>query len=479
MITLTNSQHWLIDRAKQTPNIISISSYSEDFTFEQFLDLSFITAQYLVEHKIKKGENVCILSEHSYRFWIVVNALWLIGAVPVLLNSRNKPEETKWQLNKVDSNKLINLSNQIFEYDEINNITLDDCDFKIKNQLNKKLHYTKFLLHNSAIILFTSGSTGKPKAVVHTFNSLFESVRAADQSFNLSGKDNWLASLPLYHIGGFMILVRSLLTGGKLTFPKSVKHNDTIEAIYRFNPTHFSCVITTLKRILDDKVKPNHNLQLVLLGGGPISNDIYEQALQNGFPIVKVYGSSETCSMICALKPEVAKTKLGSSGKVLSDQIKLVEFNGEILVSSPTLFTEYYNDDEITKSKIRDNFYRTGDFGSIDNEGFLFIDSRREDIIISGGENISSNEIETALKQIGNIHDCFVFSLNDVVWGQIVCAAVVSTNFSEEELKSVLTRNLASYKIPKKFFFVKGIPRNEMGKVKRQELIESLNLDAV
>lgn len=474
-----NLQHWLIEKASHFPKKIAIQTIFQSFTFQQLAEAALSAEKHLTEHGIKRDDNVCVLSEHDFRFWIIVNALWLIGAVPVPLNIKNTEADIEWQLKKVDSKYLIDLRQCKSSYGNNYCITFDNFDFFNTNQIEISNSQYYFSQSNSALILFTSGSTGKPKAVLHTFESLYESVTAVSSSFGLNGNDVWLASLPLYHIGGFMILVRSLITECIVDFPKSLKQNDIIECINKTNPTHISFVSTTFIRILESGHKPNKNLKYAFLGGGPLSNKLCLNAINKGFPLVKVYGSTETCSMVCALKPEEFNKKPDSVGRVLNEKIKIIVSNGEIFVSSPTLFKEYYKDEEITNLKICNNLYQTGDLGVLDDEGFLYIESRREDIIITGGENVSIKEIETTINSLPKVSDSYVFGLKDETWGQIICAAIVTTDYSDETLKSVLLNKLASYKIPKKIYFVKEIPRNEMGKIMRSELIQLLKPDEV
>ena len=287
-----------------------------------------------------------------------------------------------------------------------------------------------------------------------------------------------------------MILVRSLLTSCGVAFPENLKHESIIDASNQFNPTHVSMVSTTVKRILDDDTEPNSKLKYVFLGGGPLSSEICSKSFDAGYPIAKVYGSTETCSMVAALKSTDLYIRPNSAGFALTNEIKInIEDEdenaedtnsstiGEVLISSPTLFKEYYNDELFTNSKIANGFYHTGDYGWLDEEGYLYIESRREDIIITGGENVSAKEVEEALLSLPEVEDNFVFGIKDETWGQIVCAAIVCENLSESEIKSRLKEKLSGFKIPKKFFLVKEIPRNEMGKVKRAELLQLLNLD--
>ena len=497
MIKLTNMEHWLIEQARLSPNQIAIYTSEQRINYDKLLEQSLATAEYLSSLGIKDGDNVGILSDHNYKFWIIVNALWLLGAVPVPLNTRNTIEEISWQLKKVDAEFLITMNKETWKYESVQNISLDDFNFLENNFKPNSIGHSTFGVYppvrrtlHSSLIMFTSGSTGKLKAVVHTFKSLYESVKAMDSFFSLSPNDLWLSSLPLYHIGGFMILVRSLLSGCGVIFPNHLKHEAVIDAMAEFNPTHVSMVSPTVKRIIDEDTEPNTNLKYVFLGGGPLSPEICSKAIDAGYPIVKVYGSTETCSMVAALNSSDLYIRSESVGFALTNEIKInikdddenaEDTNdstiGEVLISSPTLFKEYYNDQQSTQTKIVDGFYHTGDYGCLDDEGYLYIESRREDIIITGGENVSAKEVEEALLSFPGIQENFVFGMEDEKWGQIVCAAIVCENLSESEIKSQLKEKLAGFKIPKKFFFVEEIPRNEMGKIKRAELLRRLNLD--
>ena len=489
MIALTNTEHWLVEQARLSPNRTAIYTSDEKINYSNLLEQSFAAAGYLSSVGIKDGDNVCILSDHRYQFWILVNALWFLGAVPVPLNSRNTKEEIDWQIKHVEAKHLIILSTPL-EVKNVNRIMLENFDFQTNSITEANILHSSFYTPHSSLILFTSGSTGKPKAVVHTFKSLYESVKAMDSSFSLSSNNLWLASLPLYHIGGFMILVRSLLAGCGVAFPDNLKHESIIEVSNYFNPTHVSFVSTTIKKFIEDDTEPNTNLKHVFLGGGPLSPEICSQAVDAGFPIVKVYGSTETCSMVAALKSTDIYIRPNSVGFALSREIKIIikdeveskgqsrySSGGNLLISSPTLFKKYYNDESSTNSKIVDGFYHTGDYGWLDKEGYLYIESRREDIIITGGENVSAKDVEEALLSLHEVEDNFVFGIKDEKWGQIVCVAIVCEKLSQNEIKSRLKEKLAGFKIPKKIFFVENIPRNEMGKVKRAELLQLLNLD--
>jgi len=478
MINISNTEHWLKEISSKCHNKIAFITNNHTFTFEQFAVNAVSAADFLKTNGVSEGENVCLLGKHDYKFWILVNALWFIGAVPVPLNSRHTEKEIEWQMQKVNSKFLINTADNK-SYSSTFNIFYGDFGNTNPIRNLNTFHSVMFNESRSALILFTSGTTGKPKAVVHTFRNMLESVKAVDNCFHLNKQDIWLASLPLYHIGGFMILVRSLVSESRLAFPISLKYESLVEGLEYFNPTHISLVTTILNQLLENGIKPNKNLKYLFLGGGPLSKSTCSQAMHAGFPIVKVYGTSETCSMVCALKPEEFFIKPDSAGRPLADSIVISKAKKEIIISSPTLFKEYFDDNDKSKQRKVNDIYNTGDLGWLDDDGYLYIESRREDIVITGGENVSIKEVEEAIYSLHKVDDCFVFGIADKKWGQLLCAAITAKNIKEEQLRTELKTILASYKIPKMFFFVNEIPRNEMGKVKKNDLLNLLKIDEV
>ncbi|PKL83879.1 MAG: o-succinylbenzoate--CoA ligase [Ignavibacteriae bacterium HGW-Ignavibacteriae-3] len=488
MIFLNSKTHWLSEQTSRQPDKTAFITSERTVSYREFYMECSAATDFLFDLGIRNTEKVGLLYGHNYNFFAVVNALWFIGAVPVPLNTRLLTEELKKQIDLADIKFLLidaNLTEQFSHLNFENKIYFPSKSSRKTYDKNTQILNSTLLCDclsggevlNCSLIMFTSGSTGNSKAVVHTFESLFESVKALDSCFGLSNEDVWLASLPLYHIGGFMIPVRALIAGSAVAFPDSPSHEDIKSGIKKFIPSHISLVPTTLFRLLNENVSPDANLKYAFLGGGPSDKKLISDAVSMNWPIIKVYGSTETCSMITALLPGESKEKLDSSGKVLSDVKITVQETDEILVASKTLFKEYYNDPLSTRSVFKDGWYRTGDIGRIDTDGYLFLDSRREDVIISGGENVSSGEVENVLKSHPSISDAFVFSLDDKTWGQIVCSVLVTDNFNEAEISDFLRTKLAGYKIPKRFFLLKKIPRNELGKVSRQTILKELSLD--
>lgn len=484
MITISNKHHWLIEQSKSESQLSAIITYSEKIDYKQYFEKSFQYFCRLFDLGVKKGDRVGILLNNSKEFLFLINAVWFCGATSVPLNIRLTENELIQQIKNIGisfliiDDKLCNftteISGKIVFLSELNQLISNPKNYLIED----------FDINRDAIIMFTSGSTGKSKAVVHTFNSIYESAAALDEFIDLNVDDIWLASLPFYHIGGFMIFCRSLISKSKIAIPDSLKYDNIKKAIQKFEPTHISFVSTTLYRLTEEKFKPKKNIKYVFLGGGPLDTSLCDNAIKNGWNIVKVYGSTETCSMISALKSKDYILKPESAGKPLKNvEIKIIGNNGEFLkanvkgeiaVKSKTLFKEYINSE--SKGRFIDEYFLTGDYGWLDEDGYLYVNSRREDIIITGGENVSIKEVENAVKQLKEIKDVFVFPEMDKEWGQSISAAVVlNEEISLSEIKAKLVSYIASYKIPKQFYFVNEIPRTEFGKIDKEKLIRLIN----
>ena len=451
-----------------------------------FSELSGIvckTAQYYFQNGILPKSKVAILGYNSIEYVITIYALWKLAAIPVPINTRLKESEIKSIFKSSQCSNII-VDNSF--KNSLSNLPSIDMTFK-----NKGLEYkvnTNTQENETAVIIHTSGSSGVPKGVETSNYNLYQSFLALSQTFNFSNDDVFLASLPFYHIGGFSIINRALLSGGVLVIPKSLKQNDIVYSMKEHNASIVSLVPTMLKRIIEEGIKPNKNLRCLFLGGGASSNDLIYSALNNNWPIVKVYGSSETTAMITACWGAKLRETPNSAGKpfsgitikILDDSFNEVENGivGEIAVKSKTIAKGYLNLPELWNKKKFNDFYLTGDYGYLDKEGKLFVVARRTDLIVSGGENIDPREIESILNTHPKIIETFVFPIEDSEWGEIPVAIVVLNEakcLSQKNIIDFLKPKIASYKLPRKIIFTNKIPKTELGKVNFNEVNELFN----
>ncbi|MCF8420202.1 MAG: acyl--CoA ligase [Melioribacteraceae bacterium] len=485
MNKINTNNFWLHEQSEKNPNAIALMQNDTVITFSELYKITYELANFLDSKYDAANKRIGILSSNDIEEVFLIYALWQIKSVPVLISPKLSDVEINEMISSVGIrdiflNKNLRYKNQL---ENIPNkftfpVNIENHDFDHVNNFS-------FSINDPSLIVFTSGTTDKPKAIEYTFFTLMESARNVNSLLNSDGGNKWLWSLPGYHIGGSSIYIRALLNGDAVCIPESIKPNHIAEALDKFDPSYLSLVPTMLKRLREIKLSPNKNLKAAFIGGGPCEDELLLNALNAGWQIYKVYGSSETASMITVLKPEVLKSKINSAGipfpnisisiRDKHDISLLANEIGEVCVQSDYIVNEYLNDANHTKEKFGDGFYHTGDFGYLDEDGFLYIINRREDMVVSGGENISISEVSRAISKIRTVSDFFLFGIEDKNWGQILCAAVKPVKgafINEDMLRSELKNSIASYKIPKKFIFIDKIPRNELGKVKRKEIIK-------
>ena len=454
------------ERADLTAIIKSDESISYKDLFTQAKQIAFV----LSNKGIKKDNYIPLLIEDNFLFIKTVIALWFLGSIPVPLNTKLLDDEINLILDDHDFKFLVSDKKSSFNHHKKE---LEIIDFnKITISNDETQTFSIPTLVQEAVVIFTSGSTGRAKGVVHTFSSLINSIENGNEILNHKESDRWLASLPFYHIGGFQIICRSLYYGCSIIVPESLQTKQLADAILNYKPTHLSLVSTQLERLINQKVKPCKELQVSLIGGGFVDDELMFEADELGWKPNRVYGSSETASMVTAISANEIKDKPQSVGKPFKNVEIKISDDSEILIKSNSLFKRYLGDEKETASKLKDEFFHTGDLGFVDDDGYLFIEARRNDLIVSGGENVNPIEVEKALIQIPFIKDACVFPKQDKTWGQIVAAAIVIAESSVEEktIKEMLKQKLAGYKIPKQFFFVDQLPRTSLGKLERNKI---------
>ncbi len=454
------------EKADLTAIINSNNSISYKDIYTQSKQIAFT----LLNKRIAKENYIPLLIEDKFLFIKTVIALWFLDAIPVPLNTKLLDDEINSILDDhnfkflvTDKKSSFNLSKNELEIIDFNKITSENDETQT---------FSIPTWEKEAVVIFTSGSTGRPKGVVHTFSSLIKSIENGNQILMHQEKDRWLASLPFYHIGGFQILCRSLFYGCTIVLPESLKTDELVSAIINLNPTHLSLVSTQLEQLIQQDIKPYDSLKISLIGGGFIDDELMIEADKLGWKPYRVYGSSETASMVTAISANEIKVKPQSVGKVLDNAVVNISDDSEILVKSKSLFKKYLDDEKETSSKLIKNFYHTGDLGFIDDDGYLFIEARRTDLIVTGGENVNPIEVEKTILMIKGIKEVCVFPKPNKTWGQIVACAIVKEDESINEImiKENLKKIIAGYKIPKEFIFTNELPRTSLGKLEREKI---------
>ncbi|MEH7181355.1 o-succinylbenzoate--CoA ligase [Neobacillus vireti] len=481
--------NFLEKRAFLTPERTAIFFNEETVSFKELYDRSYQTAGRLQKLGIQNGQYVGVLLKNHVDTVVILFALQLLGVKAVILNIRLTTTELSWQLNDSKAASLI-MEDEFLEIKREVEIPVITKDQLFVTTPEIPVIQKEINLADVCTIMYTSGTTGNPKGVLQTYGNHWWSAAGSALNLGYNESDRWLCSVPLFHISGFSILMRSVIYGMPVILHESFEAEKTINDIKSKQATIMSVVGTMLFRIvntLKDPQLPNH-FRCFLLGGGPAPLPLLEACLAKKLPVFQSYGMTETSSQIVTLAPEYSITKLGSAGKPLfPSQLKVLLDNGEIappnkageiVVKGPNVTTGYLFRPDATKEKFNDGWFYTGDIGLLDEEGFLYVLDRRSDLIISGGENIYPAEIESVLLSHPDIDDAGVTGIKDETWGQVPVAFIVrkeGARVTEIQLKQFCLEHLAKYKVPKSFQFADILPRNAAKKLLRRKLREWVN----
>ncbi|MEE3717977.1 o-succinylbenzoate--CoA ligase [Tumidithrix elongata RA019] len=502
--------NWLTQRAIQTCDRTALIFADRVWSYAEMEAEAIQIARNLSEQGIGYGCRVGILMENHGNYIFLIYALAKLGSIAVLLNTRLSAKELNWQMqdsatkfliyDRRTEEKACEVIERFQTGDQTEGLKLIEIEaVKQADRDSQQRISQDFIpdidLESIQAIIYTSGTTGKPKGVQLTYGNHFHSAIASAQNLDTDTRDNWLVCLPLFHVGGLSIIWRSVLDGSTITLEPRFDLERVIQAIAMGKITLISLVPTMLTRILDRLSQSDVSMQIeewrklrgILLGGAAPNQQLLERCLELKLPIMPTYGMTETASQIATLSPQDVMCKRGSVGQPLQcSQVRIVSIDfpeielpigeiGQILVKGTNVMAGYVNS-SITET-LRDGWLHTGDLGYVDSEGFLYVVSRRTDLIISGGENIYPAELEEILMQHPAIQDACVVGVSDREWGQIVVAVLVTTEFlTVTEIREFcLSRDLAKYKLPKAIHRVDRLPKTASGKLARHKVLESLS----
>jgi len=308
----------------------------------------------------------------------------------------------------------------------------------------------------TAMIVHTSGTTGRPVAVPLSFGAIQANARGLATALELGEDERWLCPLPLSHVGGLMVVLRSALmaTTAVLT-PPPFDPAAVAARLAGDGITIASLVPTQLQRLLDAGARPGPTLRRVLLGGGPMPRALLARAAAAEWPVSPSYGLTQACSTVTV----AAAGDLETAGRPLSGVGVAIAGDGEIVVSGATIRAV--------------GGLRTGDLGRLDDRGRLIVTGRKGQVIVTGGENVAAAEVERVLAEHPAVAEAAVFARPHPLWGEAVTAQVelrAGAAVDQAALRAHCLERLAPFKVPKTFELVAALPRTGSGKVRRAEL---------
>ncbi|MBA2523427.1 MAG: AMP-binding protein [Solirubrobacterales bacterium] len=431
---------WLDHSARVHPDRLAVADREESLTYSELLTRAGRMAATLAEQGIGSGDPVAIDLPAGVGHAVALHGAIIAGAVPQSMPpTGRKGVPVAPGAGFVDPDTLERASRSREGWPTI--------------RRSPREPLTRVL---------SSGTSGEPKAVELTSANHLWSALASGMNLGVEPDDRWLCCLPLNHVGALTILLRSAVYGTAAIIHDGFDTDRVAAALAAGEASVVSLVPTQLVRLLDAGAAVDAP-RLLLLGGGPVSAAVLDEALGRGATVVQTYGLTEACSQVCTLAPAEARDRAGSAGKPLLGVEVSIE-SEEILVRGPNV---------APGQVAADGWLHTGDLGRIDDEGYLWVEGRRSDLIISGGENVRPERVEEVLRGGPGVEDVAVSGVADREWGQIVVAYVVPAPDAELDPDSLLDHArsvLSRHEVPKRVELVGKLPRTASGKLQRRLL---------
>jgi O-succinylbenzoic acid--CoA ligase len=436
--------NWLSQRAETCPDRPALLADGFEMTYSELEAEATAAARRLAARGARRGATVALTLPAGIEYVALLHGLMKLEAIAYPLNPRLAPPEIEAEIER---------AKPVLVCSEPGQLTATEADLPLLGEHDLDAIHCRIL---------TSGTSGGPRPVALTYgNHLWSAVGSAFKN-GVDPADRWLCCLPLHHVGGLSILMRSVIYGTGAEVHDGFDVDRVAESLAREGVTLLSLVPTMLTRLLDAEVDLS-GPRVILLGGGPTPVEVIEEATGQGANVVQTYGLTEAASQVTTLEPVEAPRKLGSAGRpLLTTHLRIQD--GEILVQGPTVAPGCADED---------GWLHTGDLGRIDEEGFLYVEDRLDDVIVTGGENVVPSEVEEVLRRHPEVADAAAVARPDPEWQEAVTAVVVlhdGAEASAEDLRRHCTASLSGHKIPKRFEFAPELPRTASGKLLRRAL---------
>ena len=455
---------WLRYGAEHYPNRICINEYTYNDIYRGVVH---------VARKLEplQASRIAILSDNSVTMAIYVLATMVVHKELLLLNVHLKPKEIKNQLAQLDVTTVLHSVERREQLpNSISTIVFESLERILSDEEADDTFDWTFEDRDIAVIMNTSATTGQFKSVPLRWGQIRAHVQASKEVLGKTEQDNWLMVLPLFHVSGLSILLRSLYNGTAVTILPKYDKAQVLKLIESENINMMSLVPTILTQLEPSII--HHNLRVILLGGEFIPMALIDACEKKSLPIYKTYGMTETFSQSVTFSVLDYPHKRDSVGKPLPGmQVRIdkpdADGVGEIHLTGPMVMTGYIDKEPI------DGDLNTDDIGYVDEDGFVYILNRRKDLIISGGENIYPKELEDLVYTLPSVKECAVVPVPDPKWGQVPALFVAfhdGESMTADAILSFMTKSLAKYKVPKYVKILPALPRNGTGKIVRNEL---------
>ena len=436
--------NWLAQRSQSCPERPALVADGAEVTYSELEAESVWVARRLGAEGVRRGATAALTMSPSREQVVLIHALMKLGAVVLPISPA---------LSEGERRTVLDGENPAIELSDAGHLTQTEADLPLLGEHDMDDIHCRIL---------TSGSTGAPHTVDLTYGNHLWSAVGSAFNIGVEPEDRWLCCLPLSHIAGLSIVMRSVIYGTTAVLHDNFDVDRVTAALREEGITVVSLVSTMLVRLLDTGADLS-GPRAILVGGGPVPAEVLEEALGRGATVVQTYGLTESCSQATTLAPAEAGRKVGSAGRpLLTTHLRISD--GEILIQGPTVAPGCAD---------ADGWLHTGDLGRIDEEGFLYVTDRIDDLIITGGENVIPAEVEQVLMRHPEVVDAAVVGRDDPEWQQTVTAVVVLRSGSAtgaDDLRRHCGESLAPFKVPKRIELASALPRTPSGKLMRRAL---------
>ena len=465
---------WLRYGKQYYPNRICMNNYT-------YQDIYSAVVNVATRLQTLSDTRIAIVSDNSVTMAVYLLAAMLVRKEVLLLNVHLTAGEIEKQLCQLHITTVLHSAKRCGQVPKsVTSMEFESMESMLHNE-EKDIFDWIVNDNDIAAIMNTSATTGQFKSVPLRWGQIKAHVQASQEVLGRSEQDNWLMVLPLFHVSGLSILMRSLYNGTAMTIMESYDEEQVLQCIHDGRINMMSLVPTILKN-LEPRII-HHQLRVILLGGEFIPRPLVDACVEKQLPIYKTYGMTETFSQSVTMPVLLNLNKLDSVGKPLPGMtVHIVNPDvdgvGEIHLNGPMVMRGYINREPIHGD------FNTDDMGYVDEDGFLYILNRRTDLIISGGENIYPKEIEDTVYAMQGVKECAVIPVADTKWGQVPALFVAFDDIdalgtdSKMIVRDYISSKLAKYKVPKYITIMDALPRNGTGKIMRKSLAAHLDMTA-
>ncbi|QGK70146.1 long-chain-fatty-acid--CoA ligase [Allosaccharopolyspora coralli] len=494
---------WPYRRARSVPDAIAVTFRGENLSYARLDERVTRLAHALRELGVDQGDRVALLSRNHPSYLETLFAAGLLGAVFVPLNARLTAPEVAYCLQDsgtsvfIHSAELTDVGIAAAEQAGCGRRVVVDGDPDVDSVGYEDIVATADtrrvdlpVTHDDAcFIMYTSGTTGRPKGVVLTHRNIVFSAMNAVIDLDLLSDEVSLVCAPLFHTAALdFVALPTLLKGGTVRIEEGFDAERVLDAIEESGVTYMFGAPTmcdALSAHPDWASTDLSSIRRMIVAAAPVPPRTLHTFAERGVKLCQAYGLTETGPGALILTPDKLQDKLGTAGVPhFFTDVSLADAEGEpvaagergeIRISGPNVMREYWNQPDATTDSFADDWFRSGDLGVADDDGFVTVVDRMKDMIISGGENIYPAEVEATLLELAGVAECAVFGVPDERWGEVGRAAVTvedGTRLSEQDMREFLLPRLAKFKIPASFVVVDAIPRNASGKIRKDQLRE-------